>query len=113
MSIGSNSDRERALKRISLLIGEDQYDAIGERGLNLSWLVRELIDDHLSEKKIVLDVGDETLGLYQKIVSAVGALDSEFEPFFKNALHTFLKVKIENMQKLEKIAFKKPEGGKK
>jgi len=103
---------DRDLKRISLLIGEDQYQAISERGLNLSWLLRDLIDDYLSAKKIVLEVSDETLALYQKIVSATGALDSEFEPYFKEALHTFLKAKIESMQKLEKAAFKK-DGGRK
>ncbi len=111
MGIEMKNDRDRELKRISLLIGEDQYKAINERGLNLSWLLRDLVDDYLSEKKIILEVTDETLSLYQKIVSATGSLDSEFEPFFKNALHTFLKIKIENMQKLERIAFRKTEGG--
>jgi hypothetical protein len=98
--------KERDLKRISLLIGEDQYAAINARGLNLSWLIRDLIDDHLSDRKIVLNVSDETLALYQKIISATGSLDSEFEPFFKSALQAFLKSKIENMQQLEKTAFK-------
>lgn len=104
---------ERELKRISLLIGEDQYEAINERGLNLSWLLRDLIDDYLSEKKIVLDVSGETLALYHKIVGATGALDADFEPFFKEALRTFLKNKIESMQKLEKAAFKKSDSGRK
>lgn len=113
MGMGPKYDKDRALKRISLLIGEDQYDVLAKEGLNLSWLVRELIDNHLSDKKIVIDVGADTLGLYQKIVTATGVLDSEFEPFFKQALHTFLKVKIENMQKLERVAFKKSEGSKK
>lgn len=105
--------KDRELKRISLLIGEDQYQAISDRGLNLSWLVRDLLDDYLSEKKIVLVSGDETLELYQKIVAATGSLDSDFEPFFRTALHTFLKNKIESMQKLEKNVFKKNESGKK
>ena len=104
--------QERELKRISLFIGEDQYEEITKRGLNLSWLLRDLIDDYLSEKKIVLEVGDETLALYQKIASAIGTPDSDFEPFFKEALHAFLKEKIESMQKLEKIAFKKESGKK-
>jgi len=106
-----NKDRE--LKRISLFIGEDQYKAISDRNLNLSWLLRDLIDDYLSQKKIILDVTDETLALYQKIVSGTNSLDAEFEPFFKEALRDFLKAKIENMQKLEKQAFKKSEGSKK
>jgi hypothetical protein len=106
-------NRERELKRISLFIGEDQYQAIADKGLNLSWLLRDLIDDFFSQKKITLDVGDETLELYQKIVNSTGALDKEFEPFFREALHQMLKTRIESMQKLEKTAFKKPEGGRK
>lgn len=105
MSSVANKDRD--LKRISLFIGEDQYDEIASRGLNLSWLLRDLIDDYLSEKKIVLEVGDETLALYQKIVGATGAPDAEFEPFFRESLRSFLRSKIESMQHLEKIAFKK------
>lgn len=105
--------KDRELKRISLLIGEDQYEAINGRGLNLSWLLRDLIDDYLSEKKIVLDVTDETLALYNKIVSATGPLDHEFEPFFREALQTFLLNKIETMQKLAKSEFKNAERGKK
>lgn len=99
--------KDRELRRISLLIGEDQYKAINDKGLNLSWLLRDLVDDYLSAKKIVLDVSDETLEIYQKIIGSTGTLDSEFEPFFREALRTFLKSKIEDMQKLEKSAFKK------
>ena len=106
-------NKERELKRISLFIGEDQYKSISDRGLNLSWLLRDLIDDYLSEKKIVLEVGDETLELYQKIVGGMGTLDAEFEPFFRDALKEFLKNKIEAMQRLEKLIGKKAEGGKK
>ncbi len=105
--------KERELKRISLFIGEDQYQAISDKGLNLSWLLRDLLDDYLTHKKIVLEASDETLELYQQIVSSTSALDKEFEPYFREALHAFLKSKIESMQKLEKLAFKKSEGGKK
>lgn len=107
------NNKERDLKRISLFIGEDQYNMINEKGLNLSWLVRDLIDDYLGEKKIVLNVSDESLEIYQKIVGNIGALDSEFEPYFKEALRNFLKSKIEIMQNLEKTSFKKQEGSKK
>lgn len=105
--------KERELKRISLFIGEDQYKQITDRGLNLSWLLRDLIDDYLAEKKIVLEASDETLELYQKIVGSTSGLDSDFEPFFKDALHAYLKSRIDSLLKLEKQAFKKPEGGKK
>ncbi len=105
--------KDRELKRISLFIGEDQYQKITDRGLNLSWLLRDLIDDYLSERKIVLDVSESTLELYHKLVGETGSLDRDFEPFLKDALQAFLRNKIENMQKLEKSAFKKSEGGKK
>jgi hypothetical protein len=106
--------KDRELRRISLLIGEDQYKLVTDKGLNLSWLVRDLLDDHFSEKKIVLDASDETLELYQSIVSSTGFGSEEFEPFLRRALHEFLKSKIEQMQKLEKVAFKnKSDGGKK
>lgn len=105
--------KDRELRRISLFIGEDQYQEISNRGLNLSWLLRDLIDDYLAEKKIVLEASDETLELYQKIVGSTGGMDADFEPFLKEALHAYLKSKIESLQKLEKAAFKKTEGGKK
>lgn len=101
------SGKERDLKRISLFIGEDQYQAISDKGLNLSWLLRDLIDDYFSDKKITLEVGDETLDLYQKIVGGTGTLDSEFETFFRQALKEFLKSKIDTMMKLEKLVAKK------
>lgn len=105
---------ERELKRISLLIGEDQYKKISDRSLNLSWLVRDLVDDYLSERKIILDVSEDTLTLYQKIVTGTGALDRDFEPYFKEALREFLKARIEGMLDLEKeITNKKSSGGKK
>lgn len=94
-------NNERALKRISLMIGEDQYDSIMTRGLNLSWLVRDLVDDHLHENRIVLKVSEETRKLYEQI-SGLGGIDEEFEKFFMQALHSLLKMKIQKMMDLEK-----------
>lgn len=94
-------NNERDLKRISLMIGEDQYDAIMARGLNLSWLVRDLVDDYLRENRIVLKVSDETRKLYEQI-SSLGGIDDEFEQFFMEALHSLLKMKIQKMLDLEK-----------
>jgi hypothetical protein len=93
-------NNERALKRISLMIGEDQYDAIMARGMNLSWLVRDLVDDYLRENRIVLKVSDDTRKLYEQI-SSLGVED-EFEKFFMEALHSLLKMKIQKMLDLEK-----------
>ena len=98
---------ERELKRISLMIGEDQHNAVVAKGLNLSWLLRDLLDDYLKGSKISLQASDETRKLYEKIVGTVGGTDAEFEPFLREALREYLKIKIQEMQKLEKTAFKK------
>jgi hypothetical protein len=99
---------EQPLKRISLLIREDQYTRVGELGLNLSGLVRDLIDDHLSEHKVTISVGEETRRLYETIVSNTGSSDADIEVHFREALGAMLKEKIKSMQALEASAF----GGK-
>ncbi|MCC6138193.1 MAG: hypothetical protein IT287_06145 [Bdellovibrionaceae bacterium] len=102
---------ERDLKRISLHIGEDQYDEIGKRKLNLSWLVRELIDNYLNQNSITLDVSQETRELYEQIVGTNGEdMDKDFEPLLREALKALLKIKIEKMQQLAKTAFSKKGG---
>jgi hypothetical protein len=94
--------QERDLKRISLMIGEDQYEALSKKGVNVSWLVRDMIDQFINERKIVLDVNDETLKIYQKVSGLTGGKNDGFETYFQKALHEFLKLKIDEMQRLEK-----------
>lgn len=96
---------ERELKRISLMIGEDQYEQLTKRGLNLSWLVRDLLDTYLNDNKITFTVGDDTRKLYEKIMGANTDHDDDFEPLIKEALRALLKIKIQNMQELEASAF--------
>ncbi len=99
---------ERELKRISLMIGEDQYEQIAARKLNLSWLVRELLDAYLNDNEISLRVTNETRELYEKIIGGQNTdPDPEFEPFLREALRSLLKLKIEKMKSLEKQAFNK------
>mgnify|MGYP003644313243 CR=1 FL=1 len=52
--------QNQELKRISLLLREDQYKELNKKNINLSGLIRDLLDDHLSESKVTLDVSDET-----------------------------------------------------
>jgi hypothetical protein len=102
---------DRDLKRISLLIGEDQYEEIGKRKLNLSWLIRELLDSYLNKNTINLDVSAETRELYEQIAGPQGDdMDKDFEPLLREALRSLLKIKIEKMQNLAKTAFPKKGG---
>lgn len=100
-----NQGEETALKRISLLIREDQYRQLCERGLNLSGLVRDMIDDFLSSHSVTISVTDETRKLYDRIVSNTGSSDAEIERYFREALGAMLKDKIKEMQTLEAAAF--------
>ncbi len=100
-------EMEANLKRISLLLREEQYKALTERDLNVSGLVRDLIDDYLSEHKVTLGVSEETRGLYDKIVANTGSTDKDIEKYFKDALGAMLKDKILEMQDLQERSFKK------
>lgn len=96
---------DQALKRISLLIREDQYKTLSERGLNLSGLVRDMIDDYLSDHTVTIGVSEETRQLYDRIVSNTGSTDADIEGYFREALGGMLKDKIKEMQTLETRVF--------
>ena len=66
-------------RRISLMIREDQHDRLADLGVNVSGLVRSLIDDHLSESTITLSVSSEAADLYREIVSNTGSTDADIE----------------------------------
>lgn len=100
---------DRPLKRISLLIREDQYERIGQSELNLSGLVRDLLDDYFSSDAITISASKETKQLYDRIVANTGTDDTELEKHFRDSLRKLLKEKIAQMQQLERTAF---EGGK-
>ncbi len=90
------------IRRISLMIREDQHERLAKLGVNVSGLIRSLIDDHLSEHKITLGVTEETANLYHQIVSNTGSTDEDVEPYLKAALKEMLKTKIKEMEKLHR-----------
>jgi hypothetical protein len=93
---------EQNLKRISLLIRQDQYERLSQHNLNLSALVRDLIDDHLGEHNIVIAASEELKKIYDTVITDTGSNDSEIEKYFKKALGQLLKEKISRMQQLQK-----------
>ena len=84
------------------MIKADQYETLNNQGLNLSGLIRDLIDDYLSEFKITISVSEETRKLYDLIVSNTGSTDDDVEVYFKEALKKLLAERIEEMKKLQK-----------
>jgi hypothetical protein len=95
------------LKRISLMIGEDQYQALTDRGLNISGLIRDLVADYLSDHKITVGVTEATRGLYDEIVANTGSTDEDVEEYFRVALRQLLDDKIKRMQSLQAKAFER------
>ena len=89
-------------RRISLMIREDQHDRLAELGVNVSGLVRSLIDDHLSESKITLSVSPEAADLYREIVSNTGSTDADIEPYLQTALKRMLKDRITRLERLHR-----------
>lgn len=90
------------MRRISLVIREDQYHQLTAAKVNVSGLIRDLIDDHYSRHSITINVTEETRALYDHVVSRAPDGDKEIEPYLKTALHAMLKDKIRQMEQLEK-----------
>ncbi|MCJ8277416.1 MAG: hypothetical protein HRT44_12730, partial [Bdellovibrionales bacterium] len=90
------------LRRISLMIREDQHQKLLDSGLNVSGLIRDLVDDYMSDFKITLSVSEETRSIYDKVVSNTGATDQDLERYIVEALKELLKSRIKEMQSLEK-----------
>ncbi len=77
-------------KRINILVREEQYQQVQDSQLNFSGLVRDLLHDRFSHKKIVLSVQPETRALYDSAISNFGASDQDLEQFFVEALDKLL-----------------------
>ena len=84
------------------MIREDQHQRLLDSGLNVSGLMRDLVDDYMSDFKITLSVSEETRRIYDKVVSNTGATDADLEKYIVKALKELLKIRIKQMQDLEK-----------
>lgn len=84
------------------MIREDQYQKLLDSGLNVSGLIRDLIDDHLSHHKITLSVSEATRQVYDQVVANTGTTDVDLEKYLIKSLKELLKVRIQQMQELEK-----------
>ena len=89
-------------KRVNVLLRPDQHKRVMSAGLNMSGLIRGLLDDHFSEEKIVLSVSPRMKELYQQLISNLGAEDKELEIYFLEALDKFLADKTRQIDDLRK-----------
>ncbi len=89
------------VKRISVLIEEDQYDRLSKAQINVSGLIRDLLEDYFSDTKITLSVSRKTRDLYEKIVSNTGATDKDIEPLLVQVLKDLLDVRLNKIKSLK------------
>jgi len=92
--------KSQELKRISLMIREEQYQLINKKGLNLSGLFRDLLDDYFSEHTITLSVEEETKEIYEMIISNTASTDADLEKYLRVSLKNLLKEKIDYMKEI-------------
>lgn len=92
----------QSVKRVSIMIGEEQHQRILELGLNLSALIRELIEDYFSDQKITLVVSKKTHGLYKQVLLNSGGSNVDIEPHILAGIKSVLKDRIKGMIELEK-----------
>lgn len=81
-------------KRVNIQIRDDQHKKIIGAGLSIAGLVRDLLDDHFSEHKIVLNVSQKSKEFYDKIISNFGGTDEEIEKYFMRSLELYLRDKL-------------------
>ena len=89
-------------KRINILVRPDQYRKVSDSTLNMSGLVRALLDDHFSDEKIVFSVSPKAKAVYQTVISNMGGHDRELEPYFLQALDQYLASKTKQIDALRR-----------
>ena len=94
--------KDENLTRINIMLREDQHQKVMDAGLNMSGLLRDLLDDHFSESKITLSVTPETKKIYENLISNFGGHDRDIEPHFVRVMDRVLKDKIDEIDALRK-----------
>ena len=78
------------MKRVNVHIPNSYYKAINEKGLKLSGVIREALEDQLNPNTITISVSEKTHELYMELFSTTNCEDKDFEPFLKEALKKFV-----------------------
>lgn len=89
------------IRRISVMIREDQYEQLTEAGLNISAFIRDLIEDHFSDDVITLQVSKKSRQLYDRVISNTGATDQDIEPFVVDVLKNLLDDRLSKIKDLK------------
>jgi hypothetical protein len=91
------------VRRINVMIAEHQYERLANAGVNISALIRDLVEDHISDHVINLSVSKKTHDLYTKVVSSTGATDEDIEPLLMEVLKRLLDQRLDKIRGLKKL----------
>jgi len=98
-------------RRINIVILEEQYQALNQRNLNVSGLIRDLLGDYLSDDVITLQVSEETRRIYETVVANTATTDADIEGHLRRALAEVLEEQIDQMQALHQRIMNEQETG--
>ncbi|MDD0853457.1 hypothetical protein HBN50_10125 [Halobacteriovorax sp. GB3] len=95
---------KKKMKRCNVIIPEDYHEAISKRGLKLSGVIREALEDQLNPNTITLSVSEEVHSIYMELFNDARADDKDFEPYLKRALKEYVNDLLERQnEKLLKL----------
>ena len=89
------------LRRVSILITNEQYEQVHRQGLSLSGLVRDLLNDRFSRQSVTISLSEQTRSLYDSVISNFGAQDHDLEEHLLKALESLLNRKQEEITALK------------
>lgn len=81
------------LIRVNITLNEKLHKKVHTKGLNLSGLVREKLEDHFSNHTITFSVDKKLKNKYEELTSILNISDSDIQPFIDQAINEFIKVK--------------------
>jgi hypothetical protein len=97
-----SADTRSPVRRVNVMIAEHQYEQLARAGVNISALIRDLLEDHLSDHVINLSVSKKTYDLYTKVVGSTGATDADIEPLVVDVLKALLAKRLAALESLQK-----------
>jgi hypothetical protein len=94
-------------RRINITMLESHHDELVRRGLNVSGLIRELVDRYLSERTITLEVDAETRLLFEQALVGSGATSADIASRLRHAMSDILDERMKELETLRKELRKK------
>ena len=95
---------DKEMKRVNVIIPTKYHKEVSKRGLKLSAVVREALEDQLNPNTITLSVTKKTHEIYMELFNEQQCSDKDFEPFLKAALDKYIQYVIEQKTKdLDKL----------